>query len=94
MSFIRSKAFEFDNGYIGSGGVWFTSGPDVPTHSAEFGDRFHRTTNGEHYKNTSSPSPGTIWTLIFEGVGSFPPIVWNDDLGHVLNDDLCPLTTT
>ena len=69
MALIRSKAYEVsDNGYQLDNGIWISSGAAVPTHQAEDGDRYFRT-NGDAFRNTSSPSPGTTWTQIDEGVG-------------------------
>ena len=58
MAFNRGKAYEFDNGYIGDGGVWFTSGTATPSHSAATGDKYSKTDGTEWVYN------GTIWVQI------------------------------
>lgn len=56
----RSKAYE-SNGLILDDGAYLSSGSPTPTHSANFGDWYFKTSDASLWRNTSSPSPGTTW---------------------------------
>lgn len=67
MAFDRSKSFPIsEDGISIESGVWVSSGPAAPVHSANKGDRFLQT-NGDEFRNVSVPSPGTSWFKIVEG---------------------------
>lgn len=67
MAQNRNKAWETDDGIIIDEAVFISSGTSAPTHSANSGDIFFQT-DGTKWINTSSPSPGTTWTLQSLGV--------------------------